>query len=196
MILAFDTSTKVCSVALYDGKNFYKKEDNTPMKHSVSLMVLIDDILKENSFKISDVEKIIVAIGPGSYTGIRVGLSCAFGLSDGLDIEIYGVSSLRAISYEKENSCAVIDARRGYVYAACYDDEFYDEYILAEDLKNRYSDKVFLGEGLENIFNSNYINASANAINLIRAYNDGFYVSDVEANYIRLHEAQRKKMGK
>ncbi len=191
MILAFDTSTKICSVALYDGTHYYEMHDKTPMKHSVSLMPLIDKILKTNNYTIHDVDTIVVSVGPGSYTGIRVALACAFGLSDGADIKVYGVSSLRAFSYEQENSCAVIDARRGFVYAACYD-ELEDTYISSDELKEKFKDKVFVGEDLEHLFEERYINAHANAIHLIKAYHDNYASEDVEANYLRLHEAERK----
>ncbi len=194
MILAFDTSTKICSVALYDGKNYYEMHDESPMKHSVSLMPLIDSILKDHNYNIYDVDKIVVSVGPGSYTGIRVALACAFGISDGSGAKVYGVSSLRAFSYESENSCAVIDARRDHVYAACYD-ELDDTYISAADLKERFKTRIFVGEDLGHLFESNYINVHANAINLIKAYNDSYYSEDVEAKYLRLHEAQRNKRG-
>ncbi len=194
MILAFDTSTKICSVALYDGKKYYEMHDESPMRHSVSLMPTIDKILSENGYRIEEVDKIIVSIGPGSYTGIRVALSCAFGLSDSLGIDLYGVSSLRAFSYEKEHSCAVIDARRGFVYAACYE-QMQDTYISSEELQVRFKDKIFVGEDLEHLFDKNYVNVSANAINLIKAYEEGHYTKDIEAQYLRLHEAERNKRG-
>ncbi len=194
MILAFDTSTKRCSVALYDGKKYYEMHDESPMRHSVSLMPLIDNILHTNGYSIKDVDKIIVSMGPGSYTGIRVALSCAFGLSDALGIDVFGVSSLRAFSYEREHSCAAIDARRGFVYAACYE-EMEDTYLSAEELRQRFNDRTVVGEDLEHLFDENYVNVSANAINLIKAYEDLHYTKDVEANYLRLHEAERNKRG-
>ncbi len=194
MILAFDTSTKICSVALYDGEKYYELHDKSPMKHSVSLMPLIDRILNENGYEINDVDKIVVSMGPGSYTGIRVALACAFGLSDGMGAKVYGVSSLRALSYEAENACAVIDARREHVYAACYE-EMDDTYISAKELIERFGEKTFVGEDLEHLFPQNYKNVHANALNLIRAYQDNHYTEEVEARYLRLHEAERNKRG-
>ncbi len=137
LILNIETSTEVCSVVLSkDGKTVVEKESSSGLKHSELLTVFIEDILKHNHFDKSDLDAVAVSKGPGSYTGLRIGVSAAKGLCYGLDIPLISVSTLDAFANYVVNNqkdfigeddvadafiCPMLDARRMEVYTALYD---------------------------------------------------------------------------
>ncbi|GEN57752.1 tRNA (adenosine(37)-N6)-threonylcarbamoyltransferase complex dimerization subunit type 1 TsaB [Halolactibacillus alkaliphilus] len=128
MILAMDTSTDVLTVSLHDGKEIIEEySSKNKNKHSTRLMPAIDRIMKEAKVKPEQLTKIIVGIGPGSYTGIRIALSTAKTMAWTLNIPVVGVSSLKALCLSAIMSegyvCSFLDARRGLVYAGLYDKE-------------------------------------------------------------------------
>lgn len=130
MILAFDTSTPHCSVAIsYDGHTDSMQEVLSDYSHTDKLFEYIHTLLKKHNAKASDVESIVVGLGPGSYTGLRVAASAAKGLAYALGIPVFGISSLRLIVHRflKLHSptagdvvIAAIDARRMEVYASAF----------------------------------------------------------------------------
>ena len=107
---------------------------------SEKLLPLIKELIEKQNYMVSDLNKIYVAIGPGSFTGIRIGVTVAKTLAWALKIDIIPISSLEVIasSVESGNACSIIDARRGYVYAGVYnnklENKLEDQYILLEDL--------------------------------------------------------------
>ncbi|MDY0410483.1 tRNA (adenosine(37)-N6)-threonylcarbamoyltransferase complex dimerization subunit type 1 TsaB [Virgibacillus soli] len=123
--LAIDTSNQVLGVAITK-ENVLVGEivTNIAKNHSVRLMPAIDQLMKELQIKPSDLEKIVVAKGPGSYTGVRIGLTTAKTLAWALNIPIVGVSSLEVLAYQGKLSkvliCPFFDARRGLVYTGLY----------------------------------------------------------------------------
>jgi len=129
LILNIDTSTTVCSVTLSkDGKMLAIKENNEGLNHSVSLGVYIDDILKENNIDITQLDAVAISMGPGSYTGLRIGVSMAKGLCFGTAKPLIAVPTLqalaRSVSVEQQEEalyCPMIDARRMEVYTAFFD---------------------------------------------------------------------------
>ena len=124
MILAFETSAKAASVALYDGKLLGEHYQNTGLTHSQTLMVMAEDLLKQCGKTMADVNAVAVAEGPGSFTGVRIGVAAAKGLSWGGQLPCYGVSTLEAMAVSlgiyQGYVCACMDARRNQVYNALF----------------------------------------------------------------------------
>ena len=125
LILAFETSAKAASVALMEnGKLLGEAYQNTGLTHSQTLMVMAEDTLKQCGKSAQDVEAVAVAEGPGSFTGVRIGVAAAKGFAWGKELPCYGVSTLEAMA---ENLgvydgivCACMDARRSQVYNALF----------------------------------------------------------------------------
>jgi tRNA threonylcarbamoyladenosine biosynthesis protein TsaB len=168
-ILNIETSTEVCSVTIAkDGELLFKKETSEGLSHAELLTVFIEELMAENSFKLNQLDAVAVSKGPGSYTGLRIGVSVAKGLCYGLDIPLIAVNSLEIMgtyaakhfSQGADKStlfCPMIDARRMEVYTALYDSqgkeikpvsaEIIDEHFLADYLNN--SKILFFGNGAE-----------------------------------------------
>ena len=124
-ILAFETSAKAASVALLDGgKLLAESYQNTGMTHSQTLMVMAEDLLKQCALTVSDVNAVAVAEGPGSFTGVRIGVAAAKGFAWGRQLPCYGVSTLEAMAVSlgayQGYVCPVMDARRSQVYNALF----------------------------------------------------------------------------
>jgi tRNA threonylcarbamoyladenosine biosynthesis protein TsaB len=130
--LAFDTSTDYLLVALSEkGKFFNQVFRYLPRAHQENLLFAVDDLLKMYSLSISKVDLIVVGLGPGSYTGMRIGVSVAKGISLSLGLPVVGISTLKAISEvflgKREHVVPVLDAKRGEVYFAVYEGKTGDE---------------------------------------------------------------------
>lgn len=129
LILNIDTSTTVCSVALaQDGKIIGIKESNEGLNHSVLLGVYIDDILNNHHIHAAQLDAVAVSMGPGSYTGLRIGVSTAKGLCFGANKPLLAVPTLQVLARSvadqlQENAlyCPMLDARRMEVYTAFFD---------------------------------------------------------------------------
>jgi len=125
LILAFETTAKAGSVALLeDGKLLAESYQNTGLTHSQTLMVMAEDMLKAAGKTMADVTAVAVAEGPGSFTGVRIGVAAAKGLAWGAELPCYGVSTLESMAltlgiYEGY-ICACMDARRNQVYNALF----------------------------------------------------------------------------
>ena len=125
LILAFETSAKAASVALHDGQKLLGESyQNTGLTHSQTLMVMAEDLLKQCSKSVSDVTAVAVAEGPGSFTGVRIGVAAAKGFAWGGELPCYGVSTLEAMGESlgvyQGYVCACMDARRNQVYNALF----------------------------------------------------------------------------
>ena len=125
LILAFETSAKAASVALMDGtKLLGESYQNTGLTHSQTLMVMAEDVLKQCGKTAQDVQAVAVAEGPGSFTGVRIGVAAAKGLAWGGQIPCYGVSTLESMALTlgayQGYVCPVMDARRSQVYNALF----------------------------------------------------------------------------
>lgn len=124
-LLAFDTSSQDLSVALTEDDNLLGKIDlNIKKNHSISLMPAIDFLMTNAGLQPEDLDRIAVAQGPGSYTGLRIAVTTAKTLASTLNIDLVGVSSLAAIAANVEVAGKVvplIDARRQNVYAGIYE---------------------------------------------------------------------------
>lgn len=125
LILAFETSAKAAGVALHDGtKLLAESYQNTGLTHSQTLMVMAEDLLKQCGLTVSDVTHVAVAAGPGSFTGVRIGVAAAKGFAWGGELPCYGVSTLEAMAKNlgvyDGIVCACMDARRNQVYNALF----------------------------------------------------------------------------
>ena len=122
-VLAFDTSSKALSVALLEEENRLAELTLTIKKnHSITLMPAIDFLMNSLDMKPTDLDRIVVAQGPGSYTGLRIAVATAKTLAHTLKIELVGVSSLLALVPEQAEGLVIpiMDARRNNVYAGFY----------------------------------------------------------------------------
>ncbi|SHG15047.1 tRNA (adenosine(37)-N6)-threonylcarbamoyltransferase complex dimerization subunit type 1 TsaB [Ornithinibacillus halophilus] len=125
-ILAMDTSNQSLGVAIMKGSEVLGELiTNIPKNHSVRLMPAVDKLMREVNITPDQLEKIVVAKGPGSYTGVRIGLTTAKTLAWSLNIPIVGVSSLEVLAYQGRLTasalCPFFDARRGLVYTGLYE---------------------------------------------------------------------------
>ena len=129
LILNIETSETICSVALAkENKLIAIKESSEERSHAKLVTIFIEEIFNELEYSIQDLDAIAVAKGPGSYTGLRIGVSTAKGLCYGLDIPLISVGTLEALAnatintnrYNNHKFCAMIDARRMEVYSAIY----------------------------------------------------------------------------
>ena len=125
LILAFETSAKAASVALVEnGKLLGESYQNTGMTHSQTLMVMAEDTLKAAGKTVRDLSAVAVAEGPGSFTGVRIGVAAAKGLAWGGNLPCYGISTLEAMAVSlgafQGYVCPVMDARRSQVYNALF----------------------------------------------------------------------------
>lgn len=202
MILAFDTATKYCSVALKTDKELFQLSDSSTNGHAQQLMPMIAKLLEDARVTPQELTQIVVSLGPGSFTGLRIGISTALGLSAALGIPCFGVSSLRARSYLNQATvCPIIDARRDRIYGACYGALEIEEMNVAFDeflqlIQGR--EVVFTGEsieafakraGVEVIEHYNY------AAGLIQAYLQGYYTTDLTPRYLRPSQAEAEARG-
>ena len=125
LILAFETTAKAGSVALLEENRLLGESyQNTGLTHSQTLMVMAEDLLKQCGKQIADVTHVAVAEGPGSFTGIRIGVAAAKGFSWGAQLPCYGVSTLESMALTlgawQGYVCPVMDARRSQVYNALF----------------------------------------------------------------------------
>ena len=167
IILHIETSTNICSIAVSEnGQCLFSKSDSEGMNHAALLSVFIAeamDLLKSTSKK---PDAVAVSSGPGSYTGLRIGVSTAKGLCYGLDIPLIAVRTLEVLTANAlqitdtaTNSlfCPMIDARRMEVYAAFYNQEGIIQREISADIidENSYSEILeshivyFFGNGAE-----------------------------------------------
>ena len=135
MIICLETATNICSVALCDSAGVVSLRESSDIKsHASVLTVFIEEVLKENGLRAHDLEAIAVSKGPGSYTGLRIGVSVAKGIAYAASIPLIGIETTLSMfwgiagnpdnqkKYESNSLyCPMLDARRMEVYYAIYD---------------------------------------------------------------------------
>ena len=162
-ILAIDTAGKTAAVAVIrDDTLLYEMASNTGLTHSETLLPMVDTALKACGLTPAQLDLYAVTNGPGSFTGLRIGVSAAKGLAWALEFPCCGVSTLEAMaenarSFEGTVICAM-DARRQQIYNAVFDchdgaltrqceDRAVALEVLAEELKNSNNRKIVVGDG-------------------------------------------------
>ena len=159
--LAVDTSSKICAVAILEDNN---KIDEISLDngktHSENLMPILKEVLERNSLKLSDFNLISVSVGPGSFTGIRIGIASIKPLAEVYNLPVASVTSLESLARNVENVesdttiISLIDARNNQVYAGVFDNCYnLKEEEIAEDIEvvlkkaEKFSKIVFVGDG-------------------------------------------------
>lgn len=198
--LFIDTSTEYLTVALLKDDALLSISTRESNEHSRYAMLEIEKLFKENNINPKSVNKIMVINGPGSFTGIRIGVTIAKTYAWACNINIVPISTLHAyaLSYTGyDYYVPYIDARRGYVYGAIYDKEYNpvlsDSYILLDDLLNKAKDLnniAFIGK-------SNNPNILSNKLDVKRIfdfykYEDGISPHALLPEYLKKTEAEEK----
>ena len=169
-ILALESSAVACSVCLWeDGQLLAQSFQNSGLTHSRTLMSLCGDLLKNGGYTLDEVDVVAVAAGPGSFTGLRIGVAAAKGLAWAGDKPCAGVSTLEAMAWplahlEGADLCAVMDARRQQVYNALFEvrggallrrcpDRAVIVEQLAAELEVRKKPQILVGDGTKLCYN-------------------------------------------
>lgn len=156
-ILAVDTSSEICSVAILENDTVIAENSlNDGKTHSENLMTIMENTLEENKTKLNDIDLIACSVGPGSFTGIRIGVSSIKAIAEVLDVPVAAVTSLETLAKNVEANgvtiVSLIDAKNDQVYAGIFDDDYNkkEEYIadsisnVVEKLKE-YENIIFVG---------------------------------------------------
>lgn len=224
-ILSIDTSSNLCAVAVLEDANLIKENilDDTK-NHSEKIMPVIAQTLEEANLKLTDIDLIVCDKGPGSFTGIRIGVATVMSFVDSLNIPSIGISSLECLLYnvllDKTDAsyvCSLIDAKNDNVYFELYSisDNKASSVISADyknineliDLLKIYDNICFVGDGavshqstlsssLNNITFSEHNQISSYSLGMagLLAYNSGRR-DDLLPLYLRKSQAERAKQG-
>jgi len=158
--LAIDASTEACSVALQVNDKVYSRYDLCPQSHSLQLLPMVDQLLKEADITLSQCDGLIFGRGPGSFTGVRIGVGVAQGLAFAANLPVVGVSSLQAmaqlafIKHQEKKVLATIDARMGEVYNGYFvldDNDIMQERMLADQNGEAVTAPELINKRLANI---------------------------------------------
>ena len=161
-ILSIDTSSKICGVAVLENELLLNEiiQDNG-LSHSEKLMPMIKDVLEKTNITLNDIDLIVCDKGPGSFTGIRIGVATAKAFSDSKNIQTIGISSLEALAYNVKTDgiiCSLIDAKNDNAYVGVFE-KINKKYLLRRnfscenisDLLNEFKDVEnsvsFVGDG-------------------------------------------------
>ena len=197
-LLHVETATKVCSVVLsLNGRQVAIKETNSDQYiHGESLNLFIEEVLCDAKIEIQDLNAVSISSGPGSYTGLRIGVSSVKGLCYGLGIPLISISTLDALyflareKYTSESICVMLDARRMEVYSQIWGNDgallkSLSADVLDENSYMEFNSFVCVGEGAEKMrdiwtprsirFDTSLIPSAAGQIKL--AYNK-FLIND------------------
>ena len=225
LILAFETSAKAGSVALMDdGKLLGESYQNTGLTHSQTLLSMAQSLVESCGYTPQQVEAVAVAAGPGSFTGVRIGVAAAKGFAWGGDLPCYGVSTLEAMAlnlgiWQGYVVCAM-DARRSQVYNAIFraeqgilsrvcEDRAISLEELAEEVKALNGPCFLVGDGSvlcqkaiptmilppEHRMHQRAAGVGLAAWNAIQAGLPGDGAT-LEPNYLRLSQAERERLEK
>lgn len=138
-ILALDTSTENCSVALTVGDQTFYRSEVSPRGHTTKILPMVDEVLNEAGVKLHEVDVLAYGRGPGSFTGVRIGIGIAQGLAFGANLPMIGVSTLAAMAQATyrlngtKNAACAIDARMSEVYWGRYSRQENGEWLSIDD---------------------------------------------------------------
>lgn len=199
--LFINTSTRKIVIAIaVDNEIKYLYNDFNNEDISNKLMPIIDEAFKKVNIKPKDIDMIFVTNGPGSFTGIRIGLTVAKIMAWGLKIKVVPISSLELMATTKTNKkyiAPLIDARKGYVYAELYDEKLNsiikDSYVLLDDFRKEIENKdVYYVSDDELDFDVNETNYDI--LKIIEKHKDdnGINPHKLNPNYLKNTEAEEK----
>lgn len=164
-ILSIDTSSKNCSISIVEANNstfniIAVKNNSDEKTHSQKLMPLIDEMFKEVNFSLDNIDLLACCVGPGSFTGIRIGVATVKAFADVKGIPVVGVTSLESLAYNIEENgyiIPIIDAKNNNLYSAIFSNK---NYIYSTEIKD-FADNIdnalniynnFLASSQENIY--------------------------------------------
>ena len=212
LTLAISTSSKTCSVALLEDDKPIKELNIDNLKtHSENLVPLIDELLKTVNKKVSEIDLIACDVGPGSFTGIRIGISTAKAIAEVNQIPVVSCTSLEGLSYNVEANtiCSLIDARNNQVYCGIFDEnhQLIKDYLaddINEILKTLPNNEIcFVGDGA--VLHQELLKGTFSKDNNIHAQNIGICgfnkfkegktetADSIVPMYLRKSQAERMK---
>lgn len=210
LILSIETGTDICSVALAnDGELMALRESDEGRDHAKKVALFVDELLRETGVQPSDLDAIAVGKGPGSYTGLRIGVSFAKGMCYALNIPLIAIGSLDALTevaredfdagildiedeeWTKAKLCPLVDARRMEVYAQVFDNEgkaltdVVAEVVTEESFKEWRKDKfVVFGNGAkkctELLSDAVFVEIAPSARGIVRLAEEAFKAEKFE----------------
>ncbi|MBR2436717.1 MAG: tRNA (adenosine(37)-N6)-threonylcarbamoyltransferase complex dimerization subunit type 1 TsaB [Alistipes sp.] len=210
LILSIETGTDICSVALAnDGELMALRESDEGRDHAKKVALFVDELLRETGVQPSDLDAIAVGKGPGSYTGLRIGVSFAKGMCYALDIPLIAIGSLDALTevaredydagildieeeeWAKAKLCPLVDARRMEVYAEVFDNEgkaltdVVAEVVTEDSFKEWRKDKfVIFGNGAkkctELLYDAIFVDIAPSARGIVRLAEESFKAQKFE----------------
>ena len=223
LILALESSAKAASVALMEDESLIAQYSQCcGLTHSRTLLPMVEDMLKNTEKKIADVDLIAVAHGPGSFTGIRIGVSTVKGLAWASDKKCVGVSTLEAMAWHGVSAggliCPVMDARRSQVYNALFEtdgdgrpvrlteDRAVSLAELAGELKDYECAPLLVGDGAKLTYDyltnegiacrmapANLLYQSAWGVGMAALGREAGSADDLLPVYLRLSQAERER---
>lgn len=209
-ILAISTSSSNASVSLLENDKLIKELNISDQKtHSEKLMPLIQELFTSTGYTLSNVDLIACDIGPGSFTGIRIGVATVKAMAEVKNIRIAEVSSLEGLAYNVTDAdyiCSILDARNNQVYAAIFDKShnlisnyFADDLNNLLDVFKKYDNLVFVGDGVKLLNNSNKFDNTIYSKNIglagYKKYLEGSLVNadNLSVMYLRPSQAERMR---
>ena len=177
-ILAIDSSTEACSVALFNDGDVVSRFELAPRKHAELLLPMVDSVLNEAGISLADLDAIACCVGPGAFTGLRIAISIAQGLAYAAQLPCIALSSLQILAAEAFNKTdsdicfASIDARMKEVYFAAFKK---DDCRLPEEI---HSQQVIAAENIELDFK---IRADTKALKVGTGWDEYEYPDEVES---------------
>ena len=196
--LFLDTSSLYLYVSIIEDNNilatFNEKLDNDMAS---KIFPIIDDLFKKVPFTINDIDKVYVVNGPGSFTGVRIGVTLAKVFASMKKKQICPISSLELLASDDNNTLALIDARRGYVYAGAYDKNLNsilnDSYMKLSDIDLSKFDKIVSYD----VLSIGEVKPCYDVVKIINKYKDfNCNPHALKPNYLKLTEAEEKASGK
>ena len=188
--LFIDTCNSFIVSIIKNNEIIYINKDSSNTDTSSKVMPIIDEAFRNTNLNIEDIDKIFVVNGPGSFTGIRVGVTIAKTISYSLNIPLIKLSELELLATTPTSNynVPVIDARRGYVYGAIYDKDlniyFNESHILFEELKTKLPSDYNIVDNYDNI----------DLIKLIQKHENDNPINphELKPNYLKNTEAEEK----
>lgn len=177
-ILSIDTSSKICGVALLEDFNLISDNSiSNGLTHSETLMPAIGEMLQKNNLSLDEIDLIACCVGPGSFTGIRIGVSSCKALAETKGMKIAEVTSLESLAQNIEDyfdtKVSLIDARNNQVYCGIFDNEinlkeeyFADDINVIIDHLRKYNNICCVGDGA--VLHKNLINDSLENVNFCK----------------------------
>jgi len=225
-LLAIESSARAASVALTeDGKLVSQFFQASPLTHSRTLLKMTEDMLADLAMTMADVDCVAVAKGPGSFTGVRIGVAAAKGLAWGADKPAVGVSTLEAMAYHLLDRregviCSAMDARRNEIYNALFtsdgakltrlcSDRAVPLALIVGEAKKTGKPYFFVGDGAELCYNA-FLEAglpaalppeplrlqSAWGVAMAAAGREPADAADLTPEYLRLSQAERERLAR